>query len=89
MIPVPGDDKRPVYNESDSFYIGLRVKKNLPLQSMEIDLSNKIRDYYSDFMKKWVKKSEELNQWMVDGLVDIRIAYLKQQELPAEVRPPA
>jgi hypothetical protein len=26
---------------------------------------------------------------MVDGLVDIRIAYLKQQELPLEVRPAA
>ncbi len=26
---------------------------------------------------------------MVDGLVDIRIAYLKQQELPKEVRPAA
>jgi hypothetical protein len=45
---------------------------------MSIDLSQKIRDYYQTFMDLWVKKSEELTQWMVDGAVDVRIAYLTQ-----------
>jgi hypothetical protein len=54
---------------------------------MQIDLSQKIKEYYHTFMEVWVKKSEELTQWMVDGKVDIRIAYLKKDQLPQEVRP--
>ena len=73
-----GSDGRLKYTETDSFYIGIRVKKNLQLQPMQIDLSQKIKDYYQTFMDVWVKKSEELTQWMVDGKVDIRVAYLKQ-----------
>jgi hypothetical protein len=63
------------------------VKKNINLQHMQIDLSQKIKDYYKTFMEVWVQKSEELTKWMVDGSVDIRIAYLKQEQLPDEVRP--
>jgi hypothetical protein len=76
-----------MYTETDSFYIGIRVKKNLQIQPMQIDLSQKIKDYYQTFMDVWVKKSEELTQWMVDGKVDIRVAYLTQDQLPPEVRP--
>ena len=87
LVPVPGEDTRPRYTESDSFYIGIRVKKNINLQHMQIDLSQKIRDYYRTFMEVWVQKSEELTKWMVEGSVDIRIAYLRQEQLPEEVRP--
>ncbi len=55
------------------------MKKNINLQHMQIDLSQKIKDYYKTFMEVWVQKSEELTKWMVDGSVDIRIAYLKQE----------
>ena len=87
LQPDAGDLARPRYTETDSFYIGIRVKKNLQLQAMQIDLSQKIKDYYQTFMDVWVKKSEELTQWMVDGKVDLRVTYLRQDQLPPEVRP--
>ena len=88
MIPLPGDTV--AYAKSTSFFIGVRVKTNKNIQSMQIDFSSHIQAYFESFISHHFTVSKDagvLLDWVTQRLVDIRIKYVSRDELPDEVRP--
>ncbi|TNV83775.1 hypothetical protein FGO68_gene2709 [Halteria grandinella] len=75
------------YTKSDSYFIGMRIKRNETVEMVTVDLTQTIQKYY-----------ESLAQWIHDqqpdceeaaGLkhVDVQIRYVGQEGLPEDVKP--
>lgn len=83
------------YTKSDSYFVGIRVKKNEQVTMTKIDLAHAVRAYFKTFLEEWVGK-----QKIIEGVtkfrfaeevaaknVDFQIRYCTRETLPEEVRP--
>ena len=72
------------YQETDSYFVGIRVKRNDKRQQVSIDLSQAIKDYYEFFMREVSDKTTYYED-ITTKRVDFQIKYLKRDDLPIEI----
>eukprot|EP00347_Sterkiella_histriomuscorum_P020501 403337557 len=70
----------------DTYYFGIRIKKNESDAQMRIDLTDTIKIFYKK-LREWISVDHKLMQMIVDKLVDIKINYIRRETLPDVIRP--
>ena len=77
---------RPQYGVSETYFIGIRVKKNENIESLRVDLTQSISKFYSKFSGTI---TEEMAEIVNSKQVDLQINYVTRENLPEEVKPKA
>lgn len=75
-----------VFRLDGTYYFGIRIKKNDSGTQMRIDLTDTIKIFYKK-LREWISTDQRLMTMIVEKLVDIKINYVKREDLPEIVRP--
>ena len=70
----------------DTYYFGIRIKKNESDAQMRIDLTDTIKIFYKK-LREWISVDHKLMSMIVEKLVDIKINYIRRETLPDLIRP--
>ncbi len=63
------------HTESESYYIGVRVKKNELMQLMKIDLTEHIKKFYTYMMTK-TSEDQYLSEALTNRNIELQIRYM-------------
>ena len=77
----------PNFPISDTYYFGIRIKKNDSGMQVRVDLTETIKIFYKNLKEKWISQDEKLMELIVKKQADIQVNYKRREQLPDEVRP--
>ena len=66
-----------VYKKNDTYYFGVRIKKNESGMMMRVDLTETIKIFYKK-LKEWISSDPKLNELVTTKACDLKINYKRR-----------